>query len=427
MKRTFLIHNLGCKVNHYEAQAVASMLENRGWQRAEEGQPCSAVIIFTCCVTNTAAQKSRQIMHRLKRLYPDAAMVMVGCYVQVAQDQLRDADILVGSAEKDQIPDLLETWEKSHRKETAIQDADSITSFTDLPVDAFEDTTRAFLKVQDGCNQFCTYCIIPYARGRQRSLAPDIAIARAKQLNVHHHELVLAGIHTGRYGQEYGVSLADLIERLLKETSFQRIRISSIEISEIDAHLISLLSNPRVARHLHIPLQSGSDGVLVRMGRPYTTEDYHAKISLLRESVPDLAISTDLMVGFPEESEQEFQESKDFVKSCQFSFLHVFPYSLRQGTRATSMKQVAEAVKKERAETMLALSEEMYDAYKRSWIGRDAAVLMEKDHGSYTPGHASQYFEVRVPGRIVRGSMHRVKIQRFEDHVLFGEIDDEAE
>lgn len=425
--KTFLIHNLGCKVNHYEAQAVAGMLEQRGWQRAEAGQSCSAVIIFTCAVTNTAAQKSRQMMHRLKRLYPDAALVMVGCYVQVAPDALSDADILVGSAAKDQIPDLLEQWLSSHEKETAVADAEQIHTFTDLPLDVFEDTTRAFLKVQDGCNQFCTYCIIPYARGRQRSLDPDIAVDRARQLSVHHHELVLAGIHTGRYGQEYGVSLADLIERLLNETSFQRIRISSIEISEIDDHLISLLSSPRVARHLHIPLQSGSDGVLARMGRPYTAEDYHAKISLLHQEVPDLAISTDLMVGFPEESEQEFQESRDFVKRCGFSFLHVFPYSLRQGTRAASMKQVAEAVKKERAETMLALSEEMYDAYKRSWIGRDADVLMEKDHGSYTPGHASQYFEVRVPGRIARGSMHRVKVQRFEDHVLFGEIDDEAE
>lgn len=426
---TFVIHNLGCKVNHYEAEACASMLEKSGWRRAGEpmGEPVDAVILFTCCVTNTAAHKSRQMMHRLKRLYPGAAIVVVGCYVQVAADQMEEADILVGSGEKDQIPSLLEQWNLSHRKQKAVHSARDITKFTDLPLDEFEDHTRAVLKVQDGCNQFCSYCIIPYARGPQRSLRLDLAVARAKQLSEHHHELVLAGIHTGRYGQEYGVSLADLIERILVETPLQRIRISSIEISEIDDHLIELLHNPRVARHLHIPLQSGSDSVLQRMGRPYSAQAYHAKINQLREEVDDLAISTDLIVGFPQESEAEFQESMDFANDCGFSFLHVFPYSLRQGTRAASMKQVDDTVKKQRTETMLAVSNRLYDAYKQSWIGRDAQVLMEKDHGSYTPGHASQYFEVRVPGIVSRGSMRRVKILRMENHVLFGEIDDEAE
>jgi len=420
----FCVLNLGCKVNSYEAESVAALLEQRGFQRAEESDPgCGACLVFTCAVTNTAAQKSRQKIHRLRRDHPDAIIAVAGCYAQVDADSLQDADILVGSANKHLIPQYIESFARDHQRIADLEDLHAGSAFENLLMDHFESQTRAYLKVQDGCNQFCSYCIIPYARGRERSMDPSLAVSEAVRLSQSHREIVLAGIHTGRYGHEYGISLAELMRRILQQASaLERLRISSIEVTELSDEFLDLLQQePRIARHLHIPLQSGCDAVLKRMNRPYDTQSYYDKIERIRGMIPDISISTDLIVGFPGETEEEFEQTLAFLRRCRFSFLHVFPYSLRKGTAASSLPcQVAPEVRKARAARCLALSEELYDSYKDSWIGKTAQILAESEENGFSRGHASQYFEVSVQGSIPHGEISDVLITRRDGHQLTG-------
>lgn len=417
----FSVHNLGCKVNHYDAESVAAALEEAGWERVKEDEETDAVLLFTCCVTNAAAAKSRQALHKAHRYHPQAALVYIGCAVQALGQAPEEADLILGSGQGHLLPAALNQWRRDHRRRVLRQDAVP-TSFEELFPQRFENNTRAVLKVQDGCQQFCSYCIVPYARGPERSLDPDLAVAEARRLALSHSEIVLSGIHLGRYGKPYGLSLADLVEKILAQTPVRRLRLSSIEVTEIDDHLMALLADDRVARHLHIPLQSGSDAVLRRMGRPYDTAAYRGKIDALRARVRDLAISTDLMVGFPGESEEEFRESLSFVQSAGFAFLHVFPYSPREGTPAYAMVQVEENVKKERTRRCLQLSERLLDTYQKAWLGRTCQVLMEKGKEGWTPGYASQYFQVRMPGRWQRGEIYEVRCVRYQDHQLWGEL-----
>lgn len=290
--------------------------------------------------------------------------------------------------------------------------------------DIFTEQTRAYLKVQDGCNQYCSYCIIPYARGKERSMPLEEAVAQAGRLSKKHHEIVLTGIHTGRYGYGKGYTLADLIERILEQTDIQRLRISSIEMNEVDAHFIRLLQNPRLGRHVHMPLQAGCDRILERMHRPYDTKQYLHKVEEIRKAVPDISLSTDLIVGFPGESDADFTQTLAFIDQCAFSFLHVFPFSRRKGTQADIMKeQVNEAVKKRRVHLAMEKSERLYDAFKRRQIGKISSVLMEKAHETYTPGHSLEYVEVHVPGVWKRGEIFPVRIKKLVDHQLIGEVE----
>ncbi len=386
--------NLGCKVNAYETESVAQMLEDKGYERTDDESQADVTVIFTCAVTNTAAAKSRRQIHRARRRNPNAVIAVAGCYAQIDPDALKEADILIGSAHKDQLVQYIETFQKDRMPIRDITDLSDI-SFEMMPADRFADRTRAFLKIQDGCDQFCAYCVIPYARGRERSMPPDDVIREVKQIASSHHEIVLAGIHTGRYGREYGVTLAGLLKRILKEVpSLPRIRISSIEVTELSEEFIDLLaSEPRIARHLHIPAQSGSDGVLKRMGRPYDTEAYYAKINEIRQRVPGISISTDLMVGFPGETDEEFAETLSFLDRCEFSFLHVFPYSLREGTAAETMPEhCSPDIKKRRTAVCLQKSKDLHDAYVRRMIGQEVSVLMETETG----GHTSEYLEVTL-------------------------------
>ncbi|NCB33912.1 MAG: tRNA (N(6)-L-threonylcarbamoyladenosine(37)-C(2))-methylthiotransferase MtaB [Erysipelotrichia bacterium] len=376
----FKVVNLGCKVNAYEAESVAALMEQNGFVRAIGTEKADAVLIFTCAVTNTAAQKSRQMMHRARRENPDAVIAAIGCYAEIDPGALSDADVLVGSANKNRIPEYISSYMKSHEKYSEIADLKHPIPFETLHMDHFEDQTRAYLKIQDGCNQFCSYCIIPYARGRERSMNPEEAVKEAVRLSQSHHEIVLAGIHTGRYGREYNVSLGELMQRMLNAApSLQRLRISSIEMTELDQNFLNLYANePRIARHLHIPLQSGSDTVLARMNRPYDTEAYYDKIMTIREQAEDTSVSADVIVGFPGETDAEFEEALSFIRHCHLSFLHVFPYSMRQGTKAADMpQQIPAEVKKMRTRKMMDLSEELYGEYLDQWIGRTASVLIE--------------------------------------------------
>lgn len=415
--------NLGCKVNSFETESIASVMEKQGYTRVDFKEPSDVCIIFTCAVTNTAAQKSRQMIHRARRNNPNAIVVVAGCYVQVEAKALVDADILVGSSHKTLIPQYIQDFSKNHKR---IEDIEEVRSakFEPMRTDIFENHTRAYLKIQDGCNQFCSYCIIPYARGQERSMDPNLVIEEAKRIVKKHKEIVLTGIHTGRYGREYQVSLAQLIKRLIAEVDgLERLRISSIEITEIDDELIELfVQEPKIAKHFHIPLQSGCNTTLRQMNRPYTTEQFYERLQYIRQKLPDISISTDLIVGFPNESEEDFNQTYNFLKQCAFSFLHVFPYSSREGTKAASMPcQIPNDVKKQRASLCIALSEELYNAYKDQWIGREVDVLIEKATDTYGQGHASEYFEVKIPGQFLQHQIVRAKIVKRDGQYLIGE------
>ena len=424
----YAVSCLGCKVNLYEAESVGELLEQRGWTRTEAEADADAVLIFTCAVTNTAAAKSRKMLHRARRNSPHAALVLAGCYVQVDDGGLKDADVLVGTAHKKEIPDLLERFLKDRVPVRAVSELDSV-PYDDLRSERFSGRTRAFLKVQDGCEQRCSYCVIPYTRGPQRSMAPDTAVQLAGQLAKNHKEIVLTGIHTGRYGLEHGVTLAELIERILAETDVQRLRISSIEITEVDEHLLALVRDEeRIARDLHIPLKSGCDSVLRNMRRPYTTAEYYEKLQKIREAVPDISVSTDLIVGFPQESEDDFAETYAFLKKCAFSFLHVFPFSLRSGTPAEQMGgHIPEQTKKIRAAKCLALSEELQDAWCERWVGRTAKLITETAKDGYTTGYTSEYIPVTVRGEHPASQVRSVRLVSYENHRMTGEPEDETE
>lgn len=420
----FSICNLGCKVNAFEAESVASVMEGNGWTRVAFEEPADAVLIFTCAVTNVAASKSRKMMHRARRLNKDAIICMTGCYAEVDEGLLEDAEIIAGTRYKKNIPHYIDRYLSDHKKIRVRGDLEDI-PFDNMEAEQFENRTRAYLKLQDGCNQFCSYCVIPYARGRERSMEPDLVIAEAKRLADSYPEIVLAGIHTGRYGREYGVTLAQLMRRILAEVpALQRLRISSIEMTEIDEDMIGLIKNePRIARHLHIPLQSGCDTVLARMNRPYSTAQYYDKITMIRNEIEDIAISCDLITGFPMESDEEFNETCDFLNTCAFSFLHVFPYSARKGTPAAKMKgQVDPRIKKERTKVCMDISKQLEEAYMRSFVGKETEVIFEAEENGYVKGHSSQYFPVYAKGVKLHSGIEHVRLMKYEDGKLFGEL-----
>lgn len=417
----FSICNLGCKVNAYEAESVASSLVEKGWERCDFDEKADAALIFTCAVTNTAAAKSRKMLHRIHRLYPECVTAVVGCYAQINDGLLDDADIILGSKEKNRLVDCLEQFMSDHKPIRMIDELSGM-PFEPMLASDFENHSRAYLKIQDGCNQFCSYCIIPYARGRERSMEPDLVVSMIRKIAQSYEEVVLTGIHTGRYGKEHGVTLAGIIERLLRETDIRRIRISSIEITEIDDHLIDLMVQypTRIARHLHIPLQSGCDEILHAMHRPYTTQQYYDRIEEIRNRLEHVSISCDLMTGFPGESEEYHEQAMAFAEKCGFSFLHVFPYSQREGTPAATMEnQVPTQVKKTRAKEAIALSHRLSEAYQKQRIGQDDVIVAETYKDGYTTGYTSDYIQVHVQGKLPQGKMIPVVLTSYEDGKMY--------
>ena len=417
----FNVINLGCKVNAYEAESTARSLEQHGYRRVDN-DGADITIIYTCAVTNMAAQKSRKMIHRAKRNNPESTIVVAGCYSQIDPDALKEADILIGTKHKSKLLDYLLEYEKNHERIVDIEKVD-VLPFENMFVDQFDNQTRAYLKIQDGCNQFCTYCVIPFARGRERSMAVNDVLDSVKMLQEKHSEIVLSGIHTGRYGRDIGMTLSSLLDELLAISPEDfRFRISSIEMTEIDDHLIDLMKKDhRIARHFHIPLQSGCDTVLKRMNRPYTTKEFLERIEYIRKEIPGISISTDLIVGFPGETDEEFKKTCDFLKECQFSFLHIFPYSLRSGTKAASMEnQIDPKIKKNRAAICAEINEELYDKYKESYLDKEVTVLFEKNEDGYTFGHSSEYLPVLVKGEYPRSTFVKVKISELKNHQLYG-------
>ena len=412
---TFAVSTLGCKVNTFESVSIVESLKREGFIEVDFNDLADVYIIFTCAVTNVASSKSRKKINQAIRQNKDAVICVVGCYVQLEPKEIKDnenIDILVGSNYKNKIPEyikkVLETKEKIDVvSDVRLKDID----FENLGVSLFDKQVRAYLKIQDGCNQFCSYCIIPYARGKERSLSVDEVVSLSKTISLNHKEIVLAGIHTGRYFSD-GYDLTKLVKKILEENKkIERLRISSIEITEITDELIKLIKNDkRIARHLHIPLQSGSDEMLKLMRRPYDTKLYLNRINYIRNEIPDISISTDVIVGFPKETEKLFNDTLNFIKECSFSFIHVFPFSLKEGTDASKLKGfLSNAEKKERVKMVSDLSKKLYYIYKETFINKELEVLIEKHEKNYSFGHSSEYIPVYIKGIFDKNQIIKVK------------------
>ena len=425
---TFAIATLGCKVNTYESQGYESALLEKGYEQVSFKEKADVYIINTCAVTNTAGSKSRQKIHAAIALNPEALIAVVGCYAQTASEQLeQDAniDILLGSDGKSRLADMIEEGLRKKRPQKLIHDVRKVNVFEALPIHRFEHQTRAFLKIQDGCNQFCSYCIIPFARGAERSLPEDEVLAIARSLSESgHREIVLSGIHTGRYGNGINSSLCQLMKRMVKEIpKLQRIRISSIEMNEITDELLEFIKGEeKIARHLHIPVQSANTTVLKNMNRPYTIAWFMDRVDYIRSLIPDISISSDVITGFPQESEEQFQDTLDNIARMRLSFLHVFPYSRRDHTAAAQMSgHLENKIKKERASRLANLSKQLYTAYKQNFIGKEVSVIFEKEKDGKLIGHSSEYLEVAAAAPLAwLHTMHTVRITALDGDLLVG-------
>lgn len=426
--KTIAFHTLGCKVNTYESNAMLKIFNEAGYQEVDFKEIADVYVINTCTVTNTGDSKSRQMIRKAIRKNPQATVCVVGCYSQIAPEEIEQIEgvgVVLGTQHRKDIVKYVDEYLKTGKPVIKVDNVKNLKKFEDLNIDRFKNT-RAFLKIQDGCNNFCTYCIIPYARGRVRSRDKDSVLNQAKTLVANGYvEIVLTGIHTAGYGEDLdNYSFYDLLVDLVKIDGLKRLRISSIETSQISDEIINLIgSNDIIVDHLHIPLQSGCDATLKRMNRKYTTSQYLEKINKIRNYLPNIAFTTDVIVGFPGESDEEFEETYNFIKEVNYSELHVFPYSPRRNTPAAKMKdQVDDKIKHERVNRLLELSKELNRDFALKQIGKTLKVLFEKRDGDYLVGHASDYLKVRVKTTDnLIGEIVEVKINNYEG-ILEGSV-----
>lgn len=426
--KTIAFHTLGCKVNTYESNAMLKIFNEAGYQEVDFKEIADVYVINTCTVTNTGDSKSRQMIRKAIRKNPQATVCVVGCYSQIAPEEIEQIEgvgVVLGTQHRKDIVKYVDEYLKTGKPVIKVDNVMNLKKFEDLNIDRFKNT-RAFLKIQDGCNNFCTYCIIPYARGRVRSRDKDSVLNQAKTLVANGYvEIVLTGIHTAGYGEDLdNYSFYDLLVDLVKIDGLKRLRISSIETSQISNEIINLIgSNDIIVDHLHIPLQSGCDATLKRMNRKYTTSQYLEKINKIRNYLPNIAFTTDVIVGFPGESDEEFEETYNFIKEVNYSELHVFPYSPRRNTPAAKMKdQVDDKIKHERVNRLLELSKELNRDFALKQIGKTLKVLFEKRDDDYLVGHASDYLKVRVKTTDnLIGEIVEVKINNYEG-ILEGSV-----
>lgn len=422
---TFKIITLGCKVNLYESEIMQEKLLNNGFTLSNN-KNCDIVIINTCSVTNVADNKSKKIIRSVRRDNENAIIIACGCMTQNAQEKVSDLgiDILIGNKDKSKIVDLIKEYQSNKEKIIRFYN-EKRQEFEDMQIDFFNSHTRAFMKIQDGCNNYCAYCIIPYTRGSIRSKKIDVAIEEAKTLAQNgHKEIVLTGINTGAYGKEYGIDLVDLINEMTKIRNLERIRISSIEITEINDKFLNMLkTNNKVCNHLHIPLQSGSAKILKLMGRKYTKEEYLEIINKIREIRKDINITTDVIVGFPEEEESDFIECLEFCEYLNFGKIHVFPYSKREGTKAALMpNQIDNSCKKARARTLISLSERKEEEYNKKFLGKRVSVLIESVKNGISTGFTSNYLKVLIEGELEINHTYEVLIIEVKQDIVRAKI-----
>lgn len=399
----FYIHTLGCKVNSYESRIMTEDLINAGYVEEKDNNiPADIYIINTCSVTNTADSKSLKLIRQAIKKNKDAIIVVCGCLAQAKPETVNidGVDIVIGNKNKSKVSEYINEYVKNKNKKTDIYDISNV-EFETMKLNNF-DKTRAFIKIQDGCNNFCAYCIIPYTRGSVRSKPREDILNEIDHLTLNgHKEIVLTGIHTGNYGSEFdNYDFADLLNEIVKIKKLSRIRISSIEITELNDRVLEIIKNNNVlVDHLHIPLQSGSDEILKLMNRKYDTKYFIEKINKIRKIRPDISITTDVIVGFPNETDKNFNETIETIKKVDFSKLHVFPYSKREGTKAATMEgQIKEEVKKQRVMELLKLSKELENKYMNKFIGKTLTFIPEVYKDGYLIGHTGNYLLIKLKG-----------------------------
>jgi len=430
MKKAAL-HNLGCKVNAYETEAMQELLEKNGYEIVPFHDLADVYVINTCSVTNMADRKSRQMIHRARKQNPDAVIVAAGCYVQAQADMGEldeNIDIVIGNNKKKDLIRLLEEYFKEDIPEQMqeVIDINHTFEYESLHLSRTAEHTRAYLKVQDGCNQFCTYCIIPYARGRVRSLPVPTAVEQTRALAAEgYREIVVTGIEISSWGQDLknGETLIDLLEAVCTAAPAVRIRLGSLEPRTITEEFCRRAAAlPNLCPQFHLSMQSGCDDTLKRMNRKYDTTRYAQSVALLNQYFDHPAVTTDLITGFPEETEEEFAQTLDFIRRCGFAQMHIFPYSVRPGTPAAKMRQVPKAVKEERARQAAAVAEALHRNYLAACVGAVYPVLFEQPKDGRYFGHAPNYMEVLADGTDLHNQVRNVKVTGTDGASLLGEL-----
>lgn len=419
------IYTLGCKVNTYESEYVMNILKEHGYTIGDFNDVCDIYIINTCTVTNTSDIKSRKIIRQAIKRNSEACVVAMGCFIEANKDYKElGLDIVIGNKDKSKIIELLEEYFNNKKEIKRLYDKTD-EKFEDMFITTFEGRTRAFVKIQDGCENFCSYCIIPFVRGKCRSKKPEVVISEITSLVKNgYQEVVLTGIHTGNYGYDFDTSFAALLKRIVTIDGLKRLRISSIEITELNKEVLEVIKNSKViVDHLHIPLQSGSDTILKLMNRKYNKKYFIDKINEIRVLRPDISITTDVIVGFPHETKELFDETIDTIKKVKFSKIHVFPYSIRSGTVAATMdEQVSIATKKERARTLLTLSKELEQNYFECFLGKNKEVLIETTKDGFSYGHTGNYLSIKIKGEYKPNTFVTVQIEQINYPYCIGVV-----
>lgn len=424
-------YTLGCKVNQYETEAMEEIFEKDGYIVVNSEDIADIYVINTCTVTNLSDRKSRQFISRAKKLNQDAVIAVVGCYSQVSPEevsQIEGVDVIIGTTERHRILELCKEAKKKSEKINIVKNVKTQKQFETINIDEIKSKTRAYIKIQDGCNQFCSYCIIPYARGPIRSRRLEEIIGETEKLaKVGFKEIVLAGIHVASYGKDIDKTpLTDVLKAVAKVDGIERIRLSSLEPTLIDEEFMKTIINiGKVCDHFHLSLQSGSDTVLKRMNRKYTTSQYKDIVNLIRRHMPNAGITTDIIVGFPEETEEEFNQTLEFVKDIRFSKIHVFKYSPRKGTPAAEYKnQIDGNIKNSRSEKLIALGEKLMFEFNSTFVGKTLSVLFEEEskrEKNFIEGYTTNYIRVKSKQEINNiGSINDIKIKEAKDDFLIG-------
>lgn len=426
---------LGCKVNQYDTEQMLTLFRRSGYQVVAFDEPADIYVINTCTVTGRGAAKSRQLIRNAIRRSPFSVVAVAGCYPQTSPGEVAaipGVSVVIGTQDRDRIVELCEAAAGQEAPIRAVNNVWLAREFEDIPIATFFHGTRAVVKVQDGCNVFCTFCIIPYARGKPRSREPQSVLAEVEQLaGQGYREVVLTGIHVGSYGKDvqYRFTLEGLVEQVAAVPGIDRVRLSSIEPGHVTDRLVELMaSHPRICRHLHLSLQSGAEGVLRRMKRAYTADEFRRKVEKIKALMPDCGLTTDVIVGFPGETEAEHRESLAFVREMGFSRLHVFPFSPRTGTPAATMAgQVPRPVREQRTHEMIALGDDLARQFHRRFLGQTLAVLAEEEaetEAGWLEGYTQNYIRVRFPaGDELRNTLIPVRLTHATPEICQGEMD----
>lgn len=420
---TFAIHTFGCKVNIYESEFITNLMQEHGYRLVDFNKEADIYIINTCTVTNEADKKDRKLIHTTRNNHKNSILIVMGCYSQLNPNDI-EADIIIGNKHKSHLIELIEQFKNSKEKIVLVEDI-SKTNFEDMYISRFITHTRAFVKIQDGCNAFCAYCAIPYSRGGLRSKDFDTVIKEVTNLvNNGYKEIVLTGIHTGRYGIEQNTNLETLLKELVNIKGLFRIRLSSIEINEITDGIIELIKNNSImAKHLHIPIQSGSNTILKSMNRLYDIDFFIKRIEYIRKEIPDISITTDLIVGFPGETEELFRETIDTLNKIKFTKIHTFPYSKRNGTKAASMKnQVDGLIKKCRVKEVLSLSDKYELEYYNNNINKEYDGIVETRKDNKKIVLTSNYIPVEIEDDLENNTKVNIKITKINNLKIIGKV-----